>query len=186
MDIFNYIPFVVAIRNEDFTPILTLKTVTDTDKINIHKRLLCTLAVLGAPCALVFENEIYLTRSLVDLMHNEIKTFVTTNMSWDIIILSEYHGFSTENVSGYNFIEKIKDTTTFPHEQIYIASSRFMQKVQSNQLMTDIQVYTYNSPFVANLKTQCKSNKYSIGRITNITTLGDTEIKYKWNEIVLV
>lgn len=180
MDIFNYIPFIVSFRNSASTPLNTPKTVYEPNFVNLHKRVLTNFINNGITCALIFINEIYTTRPLADINNNEIKTFLTTNTTWDYLILSPCEEASTV-INDYSLVKKINNVTLFPNNYIYIASGRFMQKTKTNQL-SNINGYVYTSPFVDHFNIPSKNNKYSIGRITNIELLGSPDVQYEWAE----
>jgi hypothetical protein len=185
MDIFNYLPVIVGIKNSDFTPILTKATINSSTKQDIHKRLLSDLAVKNYPVAMVFENELFLLRSLGNINNNEIRDFIRTDNSWDIVILSPFTG-SSSVVNGYNIIRKVNDTSTFFNSQIYIASSRFMQKIKNNNY-NSIETYVYIDSFIDNISTTPvhKSTLYTLGVISNISIISLKEIKYSWNEYLI-
>lgn len=181
MDIFTYIPIIIGIRNDDFSPLITPKTIRENNKHTLHKRLLISLHNFHSyPCALIFENELYLTRNLADINNNEIKQFITTNTDWDVLVLSEINEPHTD-VDGYDIVKKITNNTTLFDSHVYLVSARFMQKVKNNTL-SDIQTYMYSLPFLSNVTSNCTSNKYTIGRITDISILRRQELKYRWSE----
>ena len=179
MDIFSYIPVIVGVRAKDFTPVLTRATVTG-DLESVHKRLLTKLHSQGYPCAMVFQNELYLMRSLQDLNNNEIKTFLMTNPAWDVLILSPFVA-QANAVPGMQFIQKVDNSSDFFCGEIYIASERFMEKVTTNN-MGDIQTYVYTKPFLQDMDSTSSSQDYTIGHISNIIHLRPQDIKYTWNE----
>ena len=183
MEIFSYLPVLVGIRNSDFTPIVAKGTVNSHNKEDIHKRLLIKLSNMGYPAAMVFENELFLLRDLGNITNNEIKTLLTTNNTWDIIILSPFT-INSSPINGYNILRKIDDTSTFFYSNIYIASSRFMQKIKNNNLSI-IESYIYTNPFLDNLSTNPKHKQdlYTVGIVSNIDTLKEGEVKYSWNEL---
>lgn len=188
MDIFKYISIIIGIRNDDFTPLLTPRTVYENDRINLHKRVLKKLHNMSMQCALIFENEIYLKRSLADINNNEIKTFVQTNSDWDILIISELKTpIQLTDVDGYNLIKQITQQNDFAnfYPNIYIVSSNFMTKVVNNQPTDNINIYVYTTPFLENLHTNCKKKKYTVGAVTNISILQTVEVKYIWRELVI-
>lgn len=184
MEIFSYLPVLVGIRNSDFTPIVAKGTVISNNKEDIHKRLLIKLSNMGYPAAMIFENELFLLRDLGNITNNEIKTLLTTNNTWDMIILSPFIISSSSPVNGFNILRKIDDTSTFFHSNIYIASSRLMQKIKNNNMST-IESYVYTDPFLDNLSTNPthKQNSYTVGIISNIETLKEGDVKYSWREL---
>jgi hypothetical protein len=181
MELFEYIPVIIGIRNDDFSPLITPRTITENNKRNLHVRVLSKLRNDGYPCGLVFQNELYVTRSLRDLTNNEIHRLITTNTTWDMIILSDCPNTSLQAVPGYEILKKSADTSTFKYTSIYLASARLMEKAHLGNL-TDLQVYVYSDPFLANIETSCKSNKYTVGRVTNIKLLGIQDVKYAWHD----
>jgi len=186
MEIFNYLPALVGIKNSDFTPILAKGTIKESSKLVVHKRLLTKLAENNYAATMVFENELYLLRNLKDINNNEIQKLITTNNSWDIIILNPFNESSSTPIEGYNIIKKINDTSTFFCSYIYIASANFLQKVKYQNL-NNIESYVYTDPFLNNLKSSptTKVDTYTTGFVTDITTLELGDVKYSWHEIII-
>ena len=182
MDIFSYLPVIVGVRAKDFTPVLATPTVSN-DLESIHKQLLIKLHSQGYPCALVFQNELYLMRNLLDINNNEIKTFLTSTPDWDILIVSPFTAQSFL-VPGFEYIEKVDNTSDFFYSEIYIASEKFMEKIKTNNI-TNIQTYVYTRPFLQDVDSKSSSHTYTVGRITDIIYLRAQEIKYKWNEYAI-
>ena len=180
----------VGVRSDDFTPLLTRKTIEESESVNVHKRLLSKVGELGVPCVLVFENEIYLTRSLADVNNNEIKHLVMTNTDWDILILNKLSTnlqVTLSDVAGYNLIKKIDQPCQFDKvcDRVYIASARVMEKIKLGESVDYLSVYVYTNPFINNLISKSASNKYSVGVVTNISVLRPVEIKYTWTELLV-
>ena len=172
----------ICIRDKQCTPIVTPKLIESNDKKQVHKNILAKCFAQGSPVVFVFENELYLSRGLDDLTNNEIKTFVTTNDTWDILILSAVPDDIVKlSVDNYTFMKKLKDDKTFDESYIYIASARFGQKM--NDPEAKLETYVYDRPFVKNLQLEHSSNKYVVGQISNITKLNQIEIKYTWSEV---
>lgn len=180
MDLFSYLPIIIAIRNDDFSHIHTPNTIVSNDKHDIHLRVLKKLADLPYPVAAVFENEIYITRHLANLSNNDMKNFLLTNPTWDILVVEAYTEAPSTPVEGYTLIEKVNDNI-FRSDKVYIVSSRMMQKAKNNNL-TDLQIYKYTSPFIENVESHPKTNKYTVSRVVGITLLDTAEVKYKWAE----
>lgn len=188
MDILKYIPIIVGIRNHDFTTLITPQTITDNDLCNIHKRVIKKFHDINMPCGLIFENEIYLTRNLANINNNEIKTFVQTNSDWDILVISDLKTATTLNaVDGYSRIKQITEKNNFSnyYNHIYIVSARFMTKVVNDESTDNINLYVYTAPFLDNLKTKSKVNKYTIGEVTDISILNAIQVKYTWRELIV-
>lgn len=182
MDIFSYLQTMICIRDKQCTPIVTPKMVESSDKKQVHKKVLAKFFAQGSPVVFVFENELYLSRAIDDIANNEIKTFVTTNNTWDILVLSAVSDDIVKlPVDNYTFMKKLQDDKTFNESYIYIASARFAQKM--NDPNASIETYVYDRPFVKNLTVDHSSNKFVIGQITNITELNQVEIKYTWSEV---
>ena len=180
MDIFSYLQIMICIRDKQCAAIVTPKLIQNDNKQQVHKDVLKKVFEKGNKTAFVFENELYLLRSLDDLSNNEIKTFVSTNTDWDILILSEIDK-PTIKLDNFNYIKKLQDDKTFNESYVYIASARFAQKM--NDPNATIQTYVYDKPFLKNLSVEHSSNKYVVGEITNIKTLSEIEIKYTWSEL---
>lgn len=186
MEILNYLPIIAGIKNSDFTPIFARGTIRNTDKIDIHKRLLTKLCDSNYPVAMVFSNELFLLRNLRDITNNEIKKLITTNSTWDVLILNPFDLIlnSTSPIEGYNIIKKINDSSSFFYNQVYIASARFMQKIKNNDI-SNIESFIYIDPFVQHMHTTPLNNKnmYIVGAISNIKTIKVEEIIYSWNKL---
>ncbi len=179
--LFPYLSLIVGIRDDEVSHIVTPNTIHEINPQEVHKKLLAKLANDGISTVLVFENELYLTRDLGDVNNNEIATFIATNNTWDLLILSPFSSYRTLKESGYTLISKLLDTTTFNSNSIYIASNRFMNKVKNNDL-SFIQTYKYDSPFLNHIQNKFTHNKFTIGKISDINTLSVRDFKYKWND----
>jgi hypothetical protein len=186
MEIFNYIPIIIGIKNSDFTMILAKGTIKNINEIDIHKRLLSKLYDDHYDVAMIFSNEIFLLRAMGNINNNEIKNFITTNTTWDLLVLNPFDSALNpiSSVDGYNIIKKIDNTSTFFYNQIYIASYRFMQKIKNNNISI-IESYVYTDPFLQYMQSTKTINLYTVGIITNITTLKTDNIIYSWNEIII-
>lgn len=178
-NIFTYVPIILGIINDVHSHFKTRNTITDNNIKNIHTRLLSKLYDNNIPCALIYENELSLTRNIADVNNNEIKNFVSTNVDWDILYIGNISEPSTA-IDGYSFIEKLS-TTQYDNHVVYLASSRLMEKAKNNNLTT-LNVYKYNSPFITNLILPVQSNRYTIGRVNHIFKLQANTIKYSWVE----
>lgn len=181
MDLFSYLPIVVAIRTDDFSHLHTTKTITETDPLNIHIKLLSKLHDDNFSAAAIFENEIYVTRQLHDISNNDMKTFLLTNTDWDMLIVSDYPETTSTPIEGLTLVAKAQDTT-FRHDKVYLASSRMMLKAKNNDL-TNLQIYKYTSPFIEHVNYVGKSNNYTVCRVTGINLLDTSDVKYKWIEM---
>ena len=180
MDIFSYLQIMICVRDKQCTPIVTPKLIQNDNKQQVHKDILKKIFDKGHQTAFVFENELYLLRSLDDLSNNEIKTFVTTNQDWDILVLSSIDK-PLIKLDNFSYIKKLQDNKTFDESCVYIASARFLQKMDDPN--ANIETYVYDRPFLKNLTVPHPSGKYVVGQITNITALNQIEIKYTWSEL---
>ena len=179
MDIFSYLQIMICIRDKQCVPIVTPKLIQGDNKQQIHKDILKKVFDMGHKNAFVFENELYLFRTLDDLTDNEIKTFVSTNNDWDILVLSKTDKPSIK-LDNYNYIKKIEGTT-FDESNVYIASARFAQKFDDPN--ATIETYLYDRPFLQSMTVPVPSGKYVAGRVTNISALKEGAIKYTWSEL---
>lgn len=179
-NIFTYVPIMTGIINDLFSHFKTKNTITDTNIKNIHKRLLSKLYDNNVPCALIFENELSLTRNIADVNNNEIKNFVSTNTDWDILYVSTVNESSIP-IDGFTLIQKLNNTATYDNNAVYLASARFMAKCKNNDL-TVLNVYKYTKPFITNLIIPVSSNKYTIGKVNHIFKLQESTLKYSWAE----
>ena len=177
MDIFGYIPIIMGVRAKDFSPVISTKKIAG-DLESIHKKLLVKLKKQGYPCALVFQNELYLMRDLLDINNNEIKTFLTTVPNWDVLIMSPFDA-NTFEVPGFQYIRKVDNDNEFFCGEIYIASEKFMKKVEDDAVW-NINTYIYTTPFMQDLDSISTANEYTLGRIVDIDHIRAGEIKYKW------
>lgn len=179
--LFPYISLIVGIRDDEVSHIVTPQTVHVNNPQEVHKKLLAKLADEGTNTVLVFENELYLMRSLGDINNNEISTFIAANNTWDLLILSPFSNYRTVKEPGYTLISKLLDTTTFNSDSIYIASHRFMTKVKNNDI-SYIQTYKYDSPFLNHIQNKFTHNKFTVGKISEVNTLSTRDFKYKWTD----
>jgi hypothetical protein len=182
MDILNYIPVIISLRSQKFTPFKANNPVVNNDKKEVHKAVLRRLNQEDYPVAMIYENELTLSRSLEDVSNNEIKAFVTQNQDWDILILSACN-LPSSLVDGYSRIEKVSTSQGFEYdfENIYIVSKRFMQKVQNNDL-SNIELYLYNSPFLTYPKMGPEVSTFVMGKTENINEVSMRKISYTWKE----
>jgi len=184
MDLFTYIPIVIAIRQDEFTPLVPSNSITAVNKIDVHKRVLAKLYDENYAAASIFENELFVTRPLNDINNNELKTFMLSNNDWDIIVVSNFDEVSSTLIPWISLVEKA-NTNEFPYEKVYIASSRMMLKAKQNDL-SNIQVYKYTSPFFDVVKLPIRKiknheHKYTISKVQNINVLDTSEVKYTWS-----
>ena len=88
-ELFQYINALYCIRESKFTPFHNKNVTTVTDMAATHKAIISRAYDDGNRTAMLFENELYFTRVIGDVNNNEIKTFLGTNTSWDVIILNK-------------------------------------------------------------------------------------------------
>lgn len=182
-DIFKYIPLVLGVRNNNFSPFVSQNTISSSDVQEVHKSTLATCSTKSLPCVLIFENELYLTRNLADINNNEIRDFIlANNVPWDLIIVSTVPDTCTlSDIEGHALLKKMDDTSVFLYDKVYIASASFMQKCKNNDL-SNIQTFVYTQPFLASVKSEIHNNKFIVGQVKNIMVLKSSEVKYTWAE----
>jgi hypothetical protein len=180
MEIFSYIPVMISIRSKEFMPPLTsMNLVEEATCPLIHKRVAKKLGADKYPCALVFDNELILTRNLADTNNNEIKLFVTSGTPWDILILGKCDLEATV-VPGFTLVEKLSDTTTFFNEYVYLISHTMMQKIIDNNLSV-INTFKYTDHFLTSVKGNIiGGTHYVVGKISAITHAKQNNIGYIW------
>lgn len=187
MEILNYLPVIIGIKNSDFTPLLNKNLIKNINPIDNHTKLLSKLYDANYPVSMIFSNEILLLRNLGNIADNEIKHFIESNSTWDLLILSPFDiSIPVSSIPDYTILKKIDDTSTFFYNKIYIASRRFMQKIKNNDI-SNIESYVYTDPFLDNMETTpiviSKKNLYTIGIITNIKIIKVDNIIYSWKEL---
>lgn len=186
MNILQYIPIIVSIRNNEYFHFKDQNTIENTNLQDVHKRLLIKLHNDNYPVALVFNNELLIDREIGkqygSIDNNEIKNFILNNNTWDIIIISKLTNPNYSDIDGYTYMKKLNDNTTFHYNSVYIASARFFNKVFNNNFV-DIQNYYYTVPFLNNIESIIQNPYYTVGYITNIDSLQPFDIKYNWTEM---
>ena len=176
-EVFQYINAMYCIRDDDFNPIHDTHIIETNDVTNqVNKVLLAKAFDDGNTNALVFQNELFFTRDIADTNNNELKYFLGTNATWDVLIFNPRSDLPLEAVPGFSRIHRVT-RTDFIIDKVYLVSRRFMQKVKDNNY-TDIQTYYYSNNFVDSLES--KNNKFIVGKLTNIQILRNGELKYHW------
>jgi hypothetical protein len=188
MNFITRIPIICAIKNNIAAAIDNVHYEINTkNTLTIHNMLLSKLSDGNKFPALIFENDIYMTQIITDSIRTEIFGFITTNPTWDIIILSPiFLNLSLTHVSGN--ISKLNDNKIFYYSSVYFASSRFMYKNKTNNV-TDIQTYVYTNPFLENMDNYInnsgKNNGYTVGIVSDIKVFSLDNIKYNFDPILL-
>lgn len=114
MNFITRVPIICSIRDYDNSIIDNAHYEIYTDNItNVHNKLLAKLNDDNIHPALIFENEIMMLQDITDNIRNEIFDFISTNTTWDIIIVSPIQNVSLTPISGN--ISKLNDNTTFYH-----------------------------------------------------------------------
>lgn len=184
MEIFSYIPVMISIRSKEFMPPLTSMHIIEEATCElVHKRVAKQLGADQYPCALVFDNELILTRNLADTNNNEIKSFITSGTPWDVLILSNCD-LEASPVPGFTLVEKLSDTTTYFNEYVYLISHTMMQKIIDNNL-SSINTFKYTNPFLTSVQGKhVGGTKYVVGKISAIRHAKQNSIGYVWNPYI--
>lgn len=185
-NIFNYIPEIYCIRTKKYLPFAS-KYIQSSSLFNLHKQLLSNLADQNVHACMVFENEIYLIRELLDVNNNEIKDFIMTNTDWDMLIIGQNNIQDITPVQNFSRIFKFNDSTQLLTSYVYIASYRLLNKIKNNN-RSDLSTYIYSPTFISNIEqssssTVKNSDHYMIGHVTDITSANMETVKYKWTPI---
>ncbi len=179
MDIFSYIPVIYSVRIQKFTPFKARNPISNTRE-NVHKTLASYMFDNNVPCAMIYDNELTVLRNIGDVNNNEIKSFITTNNIWDVLILSKCSEPSAL-VENFNLIEKLDNETNFKFNYVYLISNRFMQKIKNNDL-TNIKIYKYNQPFLEYANMTDSTNVFTIGKVEQIKNISSEKLSYTWKE----
>jgi hypothetical protein len=185
MSMFQYLGGIFSIRNTGSTFIIDNRAVFATNPQEMHQKLLSFLYDENIyNNALIYEDEMILLRDLGNIGDNEIKQFLGTNTTWDVLILSPYSKDGLEDVEGYTTLKKT-NSNILGDGYIYIASKRFMEKNKTNNLI-NIETYVYTKSFIDIFrKSTYKTNKYIVSKATSLDTLFSAESKYHWQQISL-
>jgi hypothetical protein len=182
---FNYLSGIFGIRSDGNVPFISNNLKIEKPIHNIHIDVLKYCYDYGYTTALVYENEISLTRDLEDIENNEIRTFMMSNNDWDILIIGLNDIPFTSLVNGYTRVFKVNDNSTFYSEYAYIASRRFMQKAKTGN-MNALNTYLYAPTFFKNIGNEAKSNIHIVGAATNVIIADKIKAKYTWHPVNLV
>jgi len=180
-EVFQYINAMFCVRDEFFNPIHDSTVITTNNLTQVHRDILSKAYDDGKTNALVFNNELFFTRDLADVNNNEIKKFLMTNATWDILVLNPRTDLPTEQYGDFVHVHKVT-RDEFIIDKVYLVSRRFMQKVKNN-VTTGIETYYYDNTFVDSITSPDKDNTYKVvvGHITNVSVLTNGEIKYTWS-----
>lgn len=182
-EVFQYINAMYCIRDDKFNPIHDPTLIQTNDLTPVHRQILSKGYDDGNLNALVFQNELVFTRELADVNNNEIKMFLMTNTTWDILVLNPRTDLPLQEVPGFSHVHKVT-RDDFIIDKVYLASRRFMQKVKNN-VNTGIETYYYDNTFVNALDSEDTNYRVKVGKITNVQVLKNDEIKYNWMPFLL-
>lgn len=177
-EVFQYINAMYCIRDSEFNPIHDPTIIDTIDLTPVHRQILSKGYDDGNLNALVFQNELVFTRELADVNNNEIKQFLMTNTTWDILVLNPRTDLPLETIAGFTHVHKVT-RDEFIIDKVYLASRRFMNKVK-NGVTTGIETYYYDNTFVNALDSKDGNYRVKVGKIINVSILANNEIKYKW------
>lgn len=182
-EVFQYINSMYCIRDDQFNPVRDPNVIVTNDITDIHKRVLSKAYDDGNTNALIFQNELFFTRQIGDVNNNEIKQFLGTNSTWDVLILNERTDLPLIPVGGYTHVHRV-NRTDFIIDKVYLVSRRFMQKVKNNTL-TNVETYYYDNTFVDAALSADHTYKVKVGKITNVQLLKNDQIKYIWTRYAI-
>lgn len=177
-EVFQYINSMYCIRDEPFNPIRDANVIATTDMTSIHKSILTKAYDDGNTNALLFQNELFFTRQIGDVNNNEIKRFLGTNSTWDVLIMSPRTDLALLPVATYTHVHRV-DRTDFIIDKVYLVSRRFMQKVKENTL-SNVETYFYDNTFVNAASTVSTQHRVKVGKVQNVQLLATDVIKYVW------
>ena len=178
-DIFQYINAMYCIRDAQFNPIHDNKVIDTYDINAVHKALIKKAHDDGNTNALIFQNELFFTRKVGDINNNEIKRFIATNNTWDVMILNPSEDLALLPVSTYTHVHRV-NSTGFNINNVYLISNRFMLKMKNNTL-SNVETYYYDNTFVDSANGPNTQIRHVIvGKLTNIQVLKDDQIIYSW------
>jgi hypothetical protein len=183
-EIFQYINAIYSVRDAEYNPVHDSRIITTDNLTSVHTRLIKTAYDAGNTNALIFDNELYFTRDLADVNNNEIKQFLMTNPTWDVLIFNPRDNLPLETYGSFVHVHKVT-SDTFNIDRVYLISRRFMQKVKDN-ITTGIETYYYDNTFVDSMPSKDSLYKVIVGKLTNISVLQNGEIKYNWTSYDLV
>ena len=182
-EVFQYINAMYCIRDSGFVPIRDPQLIRTNNLTPIHKQILAKAYDLGNTNALIFQNELYFTRPIADLNNNEIKRFLGTNSTWDVLILNPRTDLTTAPVNTYTHVHRVT-RTDFIIDRVYLVSRRLMQKVKNNTL-SNIETYYYDNTFVDSLQSPNTEYNVAVGKLTDVSILNNDQLRYKWNHFSL-
>lgn len=162
-------------------PVFDKDTIITTDLLPVHKSVIIKAYDAGYNNAMIFQNELYFIRNLGDINNNEVKTFLGTNTTWDMLILSPNAGLSTSSYLDYVHVKKV-NRTDFHFDQVYLVSRRLMEKIKLNSI-ADVETYLYSNPFVNSIVDNSTTHNVSICKVSDIVVVKDEVIKYKWSRV---
>jgi hypothetical protein len=181
-DIFNSVKSMYCIRDQFFNPIRDRNDIKADDHFEIHVKLLTKVADNNDESALVFENEIFFTRNMANVNNDELKEFIKTNKTWDMILLHwRDDQVYKEKCPNYEHMYKAR-ARNFTIGHVYIVSSRLLEKIKTLDL-DNVESYYYTNEFVKSMSYKDTEPPYhfTIGKINDVSLLTTGEIKYSWN-----
>lgn len=182
-EIMKYITGMYCVRDDKFNALKNLSEFIATNLTDIHKKIIEKAHDNGNANAMIFQNELFFIRKLGDVNNNEVKTFLGTNQTWDVLILNSRKDLPLIPLDGYSHVHRV-NTTTFNINRVYLVSNRFMQKVKNNDL-TNVETYYYDDPFIDGIATNVDAKKVIAGKVESIQRLSNEQIKYTWSYIKL-
>jgi hypothetical protein len=177
-EVFQYINAMYCVRDDKFNPIHDNKLIPTNDLTQVHRNILKKGYDDGNTNALIFNNELFFTRELADVNNNEIKQFLMTNATWDVLILNPRDDLPLLDYGTFQHVHRV-NRDDFIIDKVYLVSRRFMLKVKNN-IMTGIETYYYDNTFVDSIPSDDNNFNVVVGKITNVAVLKNGEIKYSW------
>ena len=172
-----------CITNNKLNPVHSQQATIQNTIGNIHKSLLTYCFHQDINRALIFENQLTLSKNVIDI--DEIQRFIDTNNDWDMVILGECP-LIKDVALGYTYIyncsSKLKFITNYP----YIASKRFLAKIKNNN-RSSINTYIYH-PSMCNTFIEIDNPKkitdFTVGRIDNLSIQSETKkFSFSWKQV---
>jgi hypothetical protein len=177
--------FYFCIQNNKLSPVISKESVIVNSILNIHKKLLSYCHDQEHPNALIFENQLSLSKIASTIDFDEAQRFMDNNKDWDILILGEC-SLIKDVVPGYQNIYHSSSRTKFLSNSPYIVSKRFMAKTKHNN-RSSINTYIYK-PYMFNTFMEIDDQKtitgYTVGKIEDMR-IENNVINYSWTPMHL-
>ena len=169
-----------------FTPTIIIDCKTFT---NAHKSLLHYISNSNFKNTMIFQNEIYQSLKLPEIEtieeYNEINKFIASNDDWDIIVVGEnrIEDHQLLDIDDYKYIKKLKSTTQWIMDSVYIISEQFINKIKNNKRSSCL-TYVVTPHMFSNKNYDKIVSHFTIAKIANCEPrITDRFISYQWKPI---